>query len=117
MRKTYYLFSLIAVFSMLAFASCTTSNNNDDDDDQPSTYTYTNDIAPIVTQNCVGCHSGAGASAGLDLTTFAGVKDAAMNGPLLNRINNSSNPMPPSGLMDQSKRDALQAWADDGFLE
>jgi len=45
-----------------------------------TTYTYTADVAPILTRDCVSCHSGSRADAGLNFTSYAGVLRAVTPG-------------------------------------
>ena len=80
--------------------------------------TYNDDIAPIIMSNCLNCH-GATPSNGApsSFNTYNLVKTGVQSGNILNRINNTTNPMPPNGLMSQSNRDIIQQWLDDGLLE
>jgi cytochrome c5 len=82
--------------------------------------TYDATIAEIIDNNCVVCHSGPNADAGLSLTTYSEVRDAALNGALLNRILlPGSNPasMPPNGELGVCKIERIQAWIDAGAPE
>lgn len=55
-------------------------------------------IQPILQTNCTGCHSGASASAGINLTVYAGVKSQIDNGKLWAAINHTGpKPMPLGG--------------------
>ena len=45
-----------------------------------TTYTYTNDIRPILTSDCTRCHNGSQHEAGYDFTTYAGVLRALTPG-------------------------------------
>ena len=45
-----------------------------------TTYTYTNDIRPILTSDCTRCHNASQHEAGFDFTTYAGVLRALMPG-------------------------------------
>src|SRR5687767_24772 len=53
-------------------------------------------IKPIITNNCQGCHSGITASAGIDLTTYSGVKAKVTDGRLWGAVNHFTgySPMP-----------------------
>ena len=50
------------------------------------TVTYKNVIAPILSANCTGCHSGINAAYGLDLTQYTQVKANVDNGDLYGAI-------------------------------
>ncbi len=60
--------------------------------------TYNGTIKTLTLQNCAfaGCHAGATPSAGLDLSTYAGLKVIAEGGSLLSSIRHESgySPMP-----------------------
>lgn len=77
--------------------------------------TYTAHIKPIMDASCVSCHGDTNPRAGLSLTTYDKVKSAQAS--VIYRMNNSSNPMPPNGLLAQSKRDIMDKWKAGGFLE
>lgn len=49
-------------------------------------YTFSGAVNPILTASCLGCHSGSGASGGIDLTTYSGVLAVVNNGKLLGSI-------------------------------
>ncbi len=84
---------------------------------------YDCDVQPVFNRVCTGCH---GAARGLSLTTCEnlqlgsaprprpvvtpGVKETSI---LWQRINSTTAPMPPVGVMlPQSERDAIGAWID-----
>ena len=79
--------------------------------------TYTADVSAIISNNCLPCHAGTAPSAGLNLETFTGVQNSTENGNLLVWINDSSNPMPTSGLMAIELRETIKEWATQGYLE
>lgn len=61
--------------------------------------TYNAVVKPVLQAKCVGCHSGTSASAGINLSTWAGVNASAQAGSLTGSINHLPNysPMPKSG--------------------
>jgi len=79
--------------------------------------TYTTDVRPIISNNCLPCHAGSTPSAGLNLETFVNVRNATQNGNVLVRINSSSNPMPQGGQMAPALIATIEQWAADGYLE
>lgn len=112
---------LMYVLSLLVF-SCSSSSSDDlnpqpDPDPNPTVkVTYNDDIASIISNNCTQCHGNPPTqNAPFSLTTFSSVQSKVNT--ILSRINNASNPMPPTGLMSQSLRDQIQQWKDDGLLE
>ncbi len=114
--------SRIKVFAFILISltlyNCT-SAILEDEDVTPivETVKYNNDVKNIVSANCVSCHGGSTPQAGLDLSTYVNVRFASENGNLLNRINNVTNPMPPSGVMPAATRAVIDKWVTDGYLE
>jgi mono/diheme cytochrome c family protein len=113
----------LAIMSLAVFVlyNCTTNTIDEGDiTDLPpivEKVTYDDDVEAIITANCIGCHSGPSANAGLDLTGYANTRAATEQGNLLARINNASNPMPPSGPMPPATRQIIDQWVEDGYLE
>ena len=70
-----------------------------------------------ISNNCLPCHAGTFASAGLNLEGYANVRSATENGNLLARINSVSNPMPQNGQMAPVLIATLEQWAIDGYIE
>ena len=120
-----YMYRKLVLFSFLGMVilmyNCTTNTIDEGDiTDLPpieETVTYDADVSPIITNNCIGCHSGPNANAGLDLSSYANVRGAAEQGNLVNRINNGSNPMPPTGILPPETRQIIDQWIADGYLE
>lgn len=79
--------------------------------------TYSNTIKSLVNKKCIGCHKGYEAAGSLNLETYNGVKNAAQNGTLLQRINDNYKPMPKAGLMSEKNRGLFKKWADGGYQE
>jgi len=76
---------------------------------------YDSDVENIMTNYCITCHGGTSPSASLLLNNYADVKAAGESGKLIDRMNNSSNPMPPSGLISSEERSKIEKWVSDGF--
>jgi cytochrome c551/c552 len=76
--------------------------------------TYSTTINNIVNSyGCVGCHSGAGASGGVVLNTYTGIKSKVTDGRLMGSINHVAgfSPMPQGGAkMSQCDINKIQAW-------
>jgi hypothetical protein len=60
---------------------------------------YTNDIAPLLSSRCTGCHSGANPQGSLKLTTYAEAKASAQSGALYGSVAHLPNyvAMPKGG--------------------
>lgn len=80
-----------------------------------SVVTYTSHIKNILTTNCTKCHGGSTPRAGLDLTTYQNTKSNSAK--INSRMNSSSNPMPPTGKLDQATLDLVAKWISDGLKE
>ncbi len=81
--------------------------------------TYNASIAPILKTYCVGCHSATSPSAGVDLSTFAGVKVQAANGRLIGSITHAVGykPMPSStSKLGSCEINQIQVWITKGTL-
>lgn len=99
-----------------------TNNNGGDSggNETPDTGTlsYASDIRTIFSSNCTSCHGNPPTqNAPMSLTTLEEVMDAINNRGLLGRINNTANPMPPTGLLPSATRQRIEDWADQGFPE
>ncbi len=107
------------ILGAFTFTSC----GSDDEATPPSTppnsnITYDGNVESIIASNCLGCHGNPTSNgAPSSFNTYSLVKTGVQSGNILNRINNTTNPMPPNGLMSQSNRDIIQQWLDDGLLE
>ncbi len=72
---------------------------------------YTKNVAPILSSNCIGCHS---ASADLPLDSYTNVYSAIKSGNVLDRVNRNSGDngfMPQGGQkLSQPNLDTLQTF-------
>lgn len=83
-----------------------------------SNVTYSGTIAVIMDTYCNGCHSGGGASGGIDLTSYAGVAEIAANGKLMGSVNHASGyvAMPYGGSwLPDCKIDELRIWVENNY--
>ena len=78
---------------------------------------YTNDIQPIVKNFCTTCHAGKNPEGDLVLTSYADVRKHLEKGNLLKRINDTEDPMPPSGRIPKYMRRMFKLWAENGYVE
>lgn len=124
--KTKHFISILSstFFIVLLTISCSSSSDDDlspdpdPDPDPDEEITYVDDVQPIIQSNCLSCHSNPPQNdAPMHLTTYNAVKQAVEDRGLLNRINNSDNPMPPTGLMSQANRDIIEKWEEDGLIQ
>jgi mono/diheme cytochrome c family protein len=81
--------------------------------------TYSATVAPVLKTYCVGCHSAASPSAGIDLSTYAVVKVQAANGRLVGSITHAVGykPMPSAtSKLGSCEISQIQAWVTKGML-
>jgi uncharacterized membrane protein len=123
MKNIGYLLMLLC---MLLSIGCSKSDNSegtpmddpDGGDPNPTALSYQNDIRSIIQGNCVVCHADPPTNnAPMSLTTLSQVQSAVETRGLLSRINSTTNPMPPDGLMPMSARQLIADWVDQGFPE
>ena len=109
-------FKNLIFVSFISFILFNCSKNDDDEDTTDLIITYDSNIKSIMSNNCTNCHGSPTTSgAPMSLTTYNQVKSNINN--IINRINNTSSPMPQSGLMPIATRNLIQQWKDDGLLE
>jgi uncharacterized membrane protein len=117
----YVLFTTLIIFSCSSSGGDDMQSQPDPDPNPnpnptPSGITYTANVRSIITNNCTNCHgSSPTQGAPFSLTTYNQVRNRV--DAIISRINNGSNPMPPSGLMSSGNRNTIQQWKDDGLLE
>ena len=77
---------------------------------------YTEDVAPVLSSNCIACHSGSSASGGLYLDSYTNVYSAIKSGNVLDRVNrnNGDNGFMPQGgqKLSNANLDILQTFFD-----
>lgn len=84
-----------------------------------TSFAFSKDIQPILTQNCTSCHSKGNESGGINLDNYASVAQNAKNGMLYGTINHASGfskmPKNASKLAD-CKILLVKKWIDAGSL-
>lgn len=96
----------------------TENPNNGGDPPDTGPVSYAEDIRGILQANCTSCHGNPPTqNAPMSLTTLDLVRSAVNNRGLLTRINSTTNPMPPTGLLPAATRQLLEDWVDLGFPE
>jgi hypothetical protein len=87
--------------------------------DTTHTPSYQHDIAPLLQNYCVGCHSTSSPTGGADFTTYAGVfpwasdaQPSKLEGSALHL--HGFNPMPPSFTLDSCQLNMISYWCANG---
>ncbi|HMQ46100.1 MAG TPA: hypothetical protein PKA00_00105 [Saprospiraceae bacterium] len=81
---------------------------------------YSAHVQPVIQNHCQGCHSGAAPSAGIDLSTYTGVKGVATDGRLYGVIAPLSGyvPMPYNSTpLNDCIVEQIKSWIDAGAPE
>lgn len=115
---------IIALFAIaMLLPGCVNDSTSDLIEATPvENVTYNENIKTIINNNCIICHGTIPANgAPMSLTTYALVKDAILNRPLIDRI---SRPQGAPGMMPnggtrlpQSSIDLIIQWKDQGLQE
>ncbi|RLD79793.1 MAG: hypothetical protein DRJ15_08605 [Bacteroidetes bacterium] len=86
---------------------------------------YANDVWPVISSSCTGCHSGVSPAGGIALENYTDVSGAAAiqpgnYGSLYGAISHASgnSPMPKNGnKLSDCTIAKIKAWIDQGMLE
>lgn len=85
-----------------------------------NSYTYSGAIRQLVQNKCQGCHSGANAQGGIDLSTYLNVKTMATNGKLWGSVNQLAgySPMPKNETkLSDCELTQIRKWMESGAPE
>ncbi|HZK96233.1 MAG TPA: c-type cytochrome domain-containing protein [Prolixibacteraceae bacterium] len=85
--------------------------------DTAGVVTYQNQIATLISKNCISCHSGSGASKGILLDTYTNVKAQIDNGKLLAAVKGTSIQMPPAYKITTCELREIELWKANGTLQ
>ena len=85
--------------------------------DTTGVITYQNQIASLISKNCISCHSGSGASKGILLDTYTAVKAQLDNGKLLAAVKGTSIQMPPSYSITSCELREIELWKTNGAIQ
>ena len=83
-----------------------------------SAVTYSQDVSVIISNNCLSCHSGPAAEAGLDLSSYGNVSaNAALIKDRINLPAGSAGVMPQTGPMSRCNILKVTTWINQGALD
>jgi hypothetical protein len=125
LKMNYHKHLVYSIITFMLLSACYFDNAEDiyqhfPKDCDVAELSFTQDIAPIINDNCLGCHGNSNPSAGLSLTSYTAVKTVIDNGKLRDRINrqpSDGSVMPPGGPMSSCNVDKINAWIEQGALE
>ena len=124
MRQLYRLLNglILATVLILLFTGCYYDIEEELYPDtgicDTSGITYTNSIAPLLSANCIACHSGAAPSGSVNLSTYEFVKAYALDGSLYGSMSHDPNwsAMPQGGnKTDDCSLLKVQTWINNGM--
>lgn len=75
---------------------------------------YSVEIKEILQDNCYSCHTVTSNISGYPFEEYAQIRDYALSGKLVERINDPINPMPQAGLMSLCNRQKIAVWVNAG---
>jgi cytochrome c553 len=118
-------FSLMIAFVITALlvVTCkhdiplTDDGNNPADTCGTVEFTYSGAVAPMMTTYCTRCHNATTARAGINLSSYEGVKTVALNGRLMGSIKKATGykPMPPGTTkLSACQIYQIEKWVQDG---
>jgi hypothetical protein len=111
---------VLGLLASVAF-SCTNDSESDLIDNTPKNITYNETIKPLITQNCIMCHTQPPQNgAPMPLTTYDNLKEAVLTRGLIDRISSFDADflMPYGGQrLPQSQINQIIAWKDANFPE
>jgi mono/diheme cytochrome c family protein len=114
----FLLIMLVAVISSCYYDIEDQLYPNNGNCDTTALVNYSSTVKAILSNNnCIGCHSGAGASGGINLDSYTGVDAVAQNGKLYGSISRlpGYSAMPQSGnKMSNCDIQKLKKWIDSG---
>jgi uncharacterized membrane protein len=116
------LFSMVVCLFLLPTACVSDSEEelNKSATCDTSMVTYNKNIKPIITNNCLGCHSTGFAEAGIELDSYEKVKQYGESGQLLGTISHANGFTPmPYELSKLSDCDiaTVRNWINTGYVE
>jgi cytochrome c551/c552 len=94
-----------------------------------TTMSFATEVQPILTKNCVSCHSGDRPAEGLDLTSYASMSKGAHGNPIFVAgksadsviykavTANGAKQMPPTEKLADADAEKIKAWIDSGAAE
>lgn len=118
--KTTRLLAVL-LFTATLLTSCYKDNEEDlypgDNECVTENVSFSATVWPAINNNCVSCHSGAGASAGIRLGNYNEISAAIDGGRFLGAIKHQQgfSAMPPSGQkLSECTISQIEAWIQQG---
>lgn len=119
--KIFIFLTIIFTTSGIMLSSCAKESEEELMGDQvfcaDTNVSYTNNIQPILQNNCYECHSTAIATNGIILDTYVGVTTAINDGYVLPQIKHEVLPNMPYGRpkLNDCIIETIEQWVDEGM--
>jgi len=122
MKNKIISISIIAILAGFIISGCTNRNEEEYfqtevvDTTQQDTViliSYQDDVAPIISANCAGCHQGGGQSGGIELNNYA--QFSTNTDAVINSISRETAFMPQGGQkLPATKISLIETWKSQG---
>lgn len=121
MKKLLLFCGLLGLWALLALPTGCAYDNEEElygpvESCDTTGMRYSVEIKQILQDNCYSCHTETANISGYPFEDFEILRNYAVTGTLVTRINDHITPMPQSGLMDLCKRQKIEAWVNAGAL-
>ena len=109
----------VLLLVMTLMTSCANDSTDDLTVPPPVVITFQKDVRTIMSQSCAtsGCHNAATNTVGLTLETYAQVRNAFETRGALNRMESTTNSMPPQGNLPETTLNIIRTWINNGYIE
>jgi cytochrome c553 len=114
---------LSCILIVLIMAACTSNSEEELYGDEESScdttnVSFSNDVFPIIDNNCLACHGTGSPPLGISLTSYSEIKHVASSSRFLGAIKHQQGytPMPQNApKLSDCKIATLEAWVNDGM--
>ncbi|MBT3174502.1 MAG: hypothetical protein HN336_06610 [Lentimicrobiaceae bacterium] len=117
-KKKFFIIFLVMISGL---SSCYYDNVEylypQDPDCDTTNVTFSNDVMPVISASCTGCHSGSAPAGNIRLSNYDEIVSVANNGSLMGTIKHESgwSPMPKNGnKLSDCKIQKIDRWILDG---
>jgi hypothetical protein len=113
-KNLSFVTAFLALLIIIPFACKTSKSATASVDCSTVNVSYSKDIAPIISSNCMPCHK-AGSLKG-DFSFYEGIKIPAKNGMLEKRVLIKQDMPKGKGPLPEEERKKIRCWLDGGAL-
>ena len=114
--KNKFQLLALCILVCISLIECASVQSIDNQATSIPQITYETHIKSLIRNYCSTCHSGEDPIGTYDLSTYEAVVEKAKTGILLKKINDSNDPMPPSGLLPKEDRVLIETWVKNNYM-